>query len=199
MDKRLYNKFLQMIRQAYYSVISSDTSEYPQAQVVSNGKATNIVRLSTYGIFGNPPKDSHVLMLQSQGQESTKFGIFNDMIRRKKGLSEGECGLYNTLTGAIVYMKEDGSILIESPTVVDVKAPVINAEATTVNITGSAAINLEAPAITLKGVTIIDGSISGPGGAPLSAPNGVVIGALDLGTHIHGGVETGTNNTGGPV
>ncbi len=214
MYKKLYNKFLQMIRQAYYSVVSDDTSEYPQAQVTSNGKATNITRLSTYGVFGNPPLGAHVLMFQSQGQESTKFAIFNDMTGRKKGVKEGECGLFNTLTEAIVYLKEDGSIAIESNVSVDVQAPVINAvasasikaeapvidvEGTTVNVLGSAAINIEAPAITLKGAVVVDGAIGGVASGPLSAPNGVIIGGLDLGTHIHGGVTTGLGNTGGPV
>lgn len=198
MYKKLYNKFLQMIRQAYYSVVSDDTSEYPQAQVTSNGKATNVTRLSTYGVFGNPPLGAHVLMFQSQGQESTKFAIFNDMTGRKKGTKEGECGLFNSLTEAIVYLKKDGSIAIESNVSVDVTAPEINAVATT-------AINLTAPTITLDGAVAITGSlvvvgaVGGAGGAPLSAPNGVAIGGLDLGTHIHGDVEPGTGSTGGPV
>ena len=129
--EKVLNKFLQIIRQAYSSVVSPDTSEYPQGQVTSNGKATKITRLSTYGIIANPPLDSHVLMFQNQGQESTKFGIYNDFLNRKKNLAEGECALYNTLTGAIVYMKADGSIAIESDTSIDAQAPVINIDADT--------------------------------------------------------------------
>ena len=162
--RKVLNKFLQIIRQGYYSVVSSDTSEYPQAQVTSNKKATLVTRLSTYGICANPPKDAHVEMFQSQGQESTKFGIFNDFLRRKKGLAEGECALYNTLTGAIVCMKADGSIAIESDTSIDGKAPVINIEAdteanvtaptinanaTTVNIIASSEVNVTAPEVNV--------------------------------------------------
>lgn len=171
--RKVLNKFLQIIRQGFYSVVSSDISEYPQAQVTSNGKATLTTRSSTYGICANPPKDSHVLMLQSQGQESTKFGIFNDFLRRKKGLAEGECALYNTLTGAIVYMKADGSIAIESDTSIDAAAPVINidadtevnvtaptinANATTVNVIASSEVNVTAPEVNVTASTkaIID-------------------------------------------
>ncbi len=184
--QKMHNKFLQIIRQAFYSVVSSDTSEYPQAQVTSNGKATNITKLSTYGVCANPPKGSHVLMFQNQGQESTKFGIFNDFINRKRGLKEGEVALFNTLTGAMVFMKADGSIAIESDLAVDVQAPMVN-------VVASVSVNIEAPLITLKGAVIVDGSITGVGGTPLPTPDGVDF------PHVHSGVTTGGSNTGGVV
>lgn len=168
-ETKIWNKFRQLIRQAYYSLVSDDTSEFPQGQVTSNGKATNIVRMSVYGVFGNAPKDSHVLMFQNQGQESTKFGIFNDFLRRKKTEGEGECGLFNTLTGAIVYMKEDGSIAIESATSIDGKAPVVNIDAdtevninaptinangTTINVIGTSEVNVNAPTVNVDATTV---------------------------------------------
>jgi len=202
--RNIFNKFLQIIRQAYYSVVSSDISEYPQAQVTSNGKPTLITRLSTYGVVANPPLDSHVLMCQSQGQESTKFGIFNDFLRRKKGLAEGECALYNTLTGAIVYMKADGSIAIESDTSIDtetpvvnidadtevnVTAPTINANATTVNIIASSEVNVTAPEVnvTASVKAILNSPVVelGDGGAPAleKLMNKVAMGKFNIHRH----------------
>ncbi len=197
MYQKLYNKFLQMIRQAFYSVVSPDTSQYPQAQVTSNGKATNVTRLSTYGVFGNPPLGAHVLMFQSQAQEAVKFAIFNDMIGRKKGLSEGECGLFNSLTEAIVYLKEDGSIAIESSVFVDVQAPEINAVATVQANVTAPAIVLNG-AVTINGALVVSGTIGGPASGAASMPNGADIGGIPFGTHKHGGVDAGTDTSGGP-
>ena len=153
--RKVLNKFLQIIRQAFVSVVLSDTSEYPISQVTSNGKATLVTRVSTYGVFGNPPLDSHVLMFQSQGQESTKFGLFNDFLRRIKTEAPGECGLHNTLTDAIVYLKEDGTLAIESNVSVDVTAPTVNIISST-----------EVKVVTPKAI-IESGDIElGDGGAP---------------------------------
>ena len=162
--RKVLNKFLQIIRQAYATVVSSDTSEYPQGQVTSNGKPTLVTRLSIYGIVANPPLDSHVLMLQSQGQESTKFGVYNDFLRRKKELTEGECALYNTLTGAIVYMKADGSIVIDSPDEsVDISANTeITATAPVVNVIAATEVKIVTPKAIIE-----SGNIElGDGGAP---------------------------------
>jgi phage gp45-like len=218
------NKLLQIIRQAYHSLVSDDSSAYPKTQVVSNGKATDIVRLSTYGICANPPKDAHVLMLSSQGQESSKFGVFNDFLNRMKGLAEGEVVLFNTLTGAFVYMKANGDIEVNTDTKIKVNAggdidvdaggkitadAVGNIDATaggdinataqgSINATAIATANITAPTITLNGTVIVNGLITGPASAPLNAANDIQVGALQFGTHIHGGVTTGAGNTGGP-
>lgn len=105
------NKILNMIKQGWVSLITDDSNPYPQAQATVNKRPTKFIRLSTYGVFGNPPKDSHVVLFSSQGNESNKFGIINDFLRRKK-VKEGECGLLNTLTGKYLYLKENGNLEI---------------------------------------------------------------------------------------
>jgi phage gp45-like len=110
----MLRKLKQIIRQAVISFLTDDTEAYPIFQVTSNQKATDVIRLSTYGIFGMPPLDSHVVLFSSQGQEAVKFGIANDFLRRKKGLKEGECGLLNTLTGTFIFLREDGKIEINA-------------------------------------------------------------------------------------
>lgn len=118
MLNKIKEKLRQIIRQAVISLLTDDTEAYPLAQVTSNGKATDIIRLSTYGVFGMPPLDSHVLLLSSQGQEAVKFGIINDFLRRKKGLKSGECGLMNTVTGTYIFLRADGKIEINTDIVV---------------------------------------------------------------------------------
>lgn len=111
----MLRKFYNIIKQGYVSLVNDDSLAYPSAQYTQNKKAGKFTRLSVYGICSNPPKDSHILLFSSQGQESVKFGIINDFINRKKNLKEGECGLLNTKTGTIVFLSEDSKIAIGNP------------------------------------------------------------------------------------
>jgi phage gp45-like len=106
-------KFGQIIKQAFLSLVTDDSHAYPRGQATYNDKTTEFVRYVPYGLFSNPPENSHVLLLGSQGQESTKFGLISDYINRKKDVKEGECGLYDTLTGNLVHLKENGDIEID--------------------------------------------------------------------------------------
>jgi len=100
----------QMIKQAFVSLVSDDTSAYPQVQVSYNGKPVQAVRFSPYGLFSNPPEKSVAFLLSPSAQDSRPFAMIQDMLRRKKNVKEGECGLYNVLTGSYVYLKENGDI-----------------------------------------------------------------------------------------
>ena len=103
---------INFIKQAYKTLVKGDTSAYPQGQSKYNDKTTDYNRLSVYGLCSNAPVGSHVLLIGSQGQESTKFGIENDFLNRLKGLKEGEVALYNTLTQSLVLLKENGDIRV---------------------------------------------------------------------------------------
>lgn len=119
----LLTKIKNMIRQAYYSLVDTDSSTYPQGQATVNGKPTKFTRVSVYGVCSNPPTNAHVILLNSQGQDSVKFGILNDFINRKKGLKEGEVVLFNTMAGSFIHLKEDGSIDVEADGQVNITSP----------------------------------------------------------------------------
>ena len=97
-----------MIKQGFVSLVSDDSSAYPQVQVTYNGKPVQAVRLSPYGLFGNAPEGSMAVLLSPNAQESRQFVILDDMRRRKKSIKGGECGLYNVLTRKYIYLREDG-------------------------------------------------------------------------------------------
>jgi len=126
--------FRGIIKQAWKTLVKGDASAYPQGQSQYNDKTTDFIRLSTYGICANAPEGSHVFLIGSQGMESTKFGIENDFLKRLKGLKSGEVALYNTLTGSYVFLKENGDadlvatgkVNVESPSEINLTAPVIN-------------------------------------------------------------------------
>lgn len=170
-----------MIRQAFVSLLFDDSEAYPIVQISANGKKAKAVRLSIYGVVSHPPRNSHALVFNSQGQESTKFAIINDFLNRKKGLKEGEAALFNTLTGAFVLMKENGDIEIET----------------------SANVNISGADLTLTGDITLDGDVVCNGDLDMSGNDildtGLVDG-VDIENHLHfSEVPTGTNNTGPPV
>lgn len=102
-----------MIKQAVISLVTDDSSDYPKGQADYNGKTTEFMRYSPYGLCSNPPKGSWVLLLASQAQSALKIGFISDVLNRKKGLKKGEVALFNTKTGAFVFLKEGGGIDID--------------------------------------------------------------------------------------
>lgn len=111
----------QAIKQAVITAVTDDSEAYPQGQCEHNGKTINYTRLSPYGLDSNPPKDFHLLLLSSQGQEGVRFGIASNMNSRKSGLKEGEIAVYNPVTKSFVFFKENGDIEIDSQKDVVVK------------------------------------------------------------------------------
>ena len=172
MPQSLYTRVANMVKQAYYSLVNADSSSYPVGQATVNGKPTSFVRLSTYGVCSNPPAESHILLINSQGQESAKFGILNDFIRRKKNLKEGEVALFNTKTQAEVYLREDGSILIKSSENIDVDGN-----------------------LNVNGNLSVTGTITAAENISVPANKDILVGTISVKNHNHGGVEPGSGST----
>lgn len=111
--EELKRKFRNIIKQGLITLLNDDTSAYPTAQATMNGKPTDYTRLSPYGLDSNPPSNAWVLLFNSQGDESVKFGIASDLLNRKKALKKGEVVLYNTLSKSWVHLKENGDIELD--------------------------------------------------------------------------------------
>lgn len=184
---KIENQISQMIKMGVISFVGFDTTAYPQVQVSYNGKTSNAVRLSPYGLVSNPPTGSFTLLFSANGQESVKFALTADMINRLKGLKEGECALFNCLTGSYVLLNENGDVIVLA------KGDLI------ATVEGSASIEA-AVTLTLKAPTIIlDGDVTGPASAPVEMINDVKIGSLTFNAHKHDGVTTGAGTSGTPV
>ena len=75
----------------------------------------------------------------------------------------------------------------------------------------SSGITLTAPTVTVNGDLVVSGSITGQGSGgasmqgditttgAITAGGNITAGSIDLETHVHTGVTTGTGNTGGPT
>lgn len=174
-----------LIKRARQTSIAKDSGDYMTAQVKFLGQPKDIKVNSPYGIYSSPPKTSEALVFSARNNSDDLHGIFNDYKGRIKGLKEGEVAVYNTLTGATIHEKADGSILILSKSKVDVEAPEINATADTISATATATATIVAPTINLTGNVTITG---------VCTVNGIV-----FDTHKHLGVTTGLGTSGTPT
>jgi len=92
-------------------------------------------------------------------------------------------------------------IRIHSPTAVVLEAPVVEIDA-------SVSCTVNTPIFTVNGATVLNGTLTqgkgSAGGAcdmlgPLNVINDVVAQGTSLHNHVHGGVQSGSGNTGAPV
>lgn len=172
---------LQKIKQAFSSTPGNDTDPYPRGQCGYSGKIANYVRILPYGLSSLEPQGYFILLFNSQGQEAVKFGIPSAMKNRLKDLKQGEVAIYNSLTQTYVILKEDGTFEINCSGLIDGD----------VEITGN---------VQIDGNLNIDGTLDVTGATTLTTvtATSIVIGGINFGTHVHGGVDTGSSNTQGP-
>ena len=118
-----------------------------QMQINSYGDIKNCGRLGQYGLYGNAPKNSFVVVMQINGQEENLFGIEDDVNNRPRGLKEGEVMIFNTLTKNYIYLKEDSNTEFYAKKDMNIKA------VGTVNVTAETVI-LNSPTQIKGGLTV---------------------------------------------
>ena len=152
--------------------------------------------ITPYGICSNPPDNSLAITFNIQGIASNKVAFIDDPNNRKKGLLKGEIVLINYLTKAMVYVKEDGGIDIETPSGSKIQLLPDG----TITLTGDTTINGNLTVtgdISNNGDVISAGAVTATGtvtGGELAVP-----GSPNYSDHKHSGVETGSGTSGGPV
>ena len=119
-------------------------------------------------------------------------------------------GLYlgGMLNGSPVQYVQFSStgIKIHSPSKITLEAPQVEIEAQTVEVNASTSTTVTTPTFTVNGATVLNGTLSQQGGGNstfsgnLSTPTGdVTAQGVSLHNHTHGGVQTGTGQTGSPT
>lgn len=177
----MIKRVLQMIKQAVLTG-SDDTTLYPRGQGQYNGKITEFTRLSPYGLCTRPPDNSWVVLFSSQGQESVKFGLTDDVVNRFKNLEKGEVVIYNTLTQSYIILKSNGNVEINAKN--DLVA----------DVTGNT--TLTSASITINGPVNINGTLNVSDDVIMDSD--LEVSGIDFLTHVHGGVSSGTSDTGIP-
>jgi len=168
--------FRKWIKGAVKRIVLDDTTPWPLGKCEYNGKPTQYVIMTPYGLFSNAPQDAFVLMFSNQGQESTKFGIEQTPRERFKNLKAGEVAIGNVITKSVVIFKENGDVDLTTSgengdLLVTVKKDSI------INIGGDATVN-----VTGNMTTTISGTFdfTVTGAATLSAASWDVTGAVNF-------------------
>lgn len=127
-----------LIKSGVKTLVIEDVEEgnvIQQLQVKLYDAIKNCGKLGQYGLYGNAPKGSFVILMQVNGQEEVLFGIEDDVNNRPRGLKEGEVMLYNTLTKNYIYLSAEGKTQVYAKTDLDIKVEGnVNLNATQVNI-----------------------------------------------------------------
>lgn len=178
----------QKIKQAFSCCPGNDNTSWPTGQCGYNGKTATFVRLLPYGLSSLEPENYFVFVMNSQGQESSKFGIPSAMQDRLKGLKQGEVAIYNSKTQTYVILLEDGTFKINCSGLIDGD----------VEITGDVQIDGN---LNVDGNVTIGGTLGVTGATTMTTVTctSITIGGIPFGTHVHSGVQSGGSNTGGPL
>jgi len=72
---KLDNKITNIMKWSYVSRVGDDSGNFPRSQITYNGKTSDIMVLTPYGIWHNLPNESLVLAFNIQGQEENKAGL----------------------------------------------------------------------------------------------------------------------------
>lgn len=109
---------------------------------------------------------------------------FNPVPSAIPNFSATDVELRDDSRGQRITLKPDGVIEVLSQTRLELTTP-------TVKVVASSAVEVTAPITTINGDLKVNGKITSTGDT--------VAGGISLMTHVHGGVQGGPSNTGGPI
>jgi len=158
-----------------------------QVEVLSGETRDQVERFQEYGYTSCPLPGAEAVALSIDANRNHMVAIkVDDRRYRKTNLKPGEVAMY-TDEGDYILMKRGRIIEVNSGAHVKVIAPQCTIDAASTHITGTLQID---GAITCGSTVAAIGQIN--------STTGVSANGIELGTHVHGGVTTGTANTGVP-
>lgn len=207
--KSTANRITNLIKRCALTKPTSDTTPYQIVQCQYLGHVADVESIVPYGLSNCPPINSTGIMVSILSNEENRAAFFNIPQERFKNLKPYEVQIGNYKTRSSVKFDNDKAIVINS----EGKITVLSKEDLSITTTGNIDINatgnvnikatgsstiesdgnliIKAPQITLDGTVIIPENLS---------VSGTITGdGIDLSSHIHSGVQTGTSNTGPPV
>ena len=199
--RSLSNSITSLIKRCALTRTARDNADYQLVQAQYLGHVATVESASIYGLSSSPPLNSTGIVFNILANEENRAAFFNIPQARFKNLKPWEVQIGNYLTRSSIKFAENKEININSLGDIEITSQgdfkiTINGNSI-IQITGSSTtestenMTLKAPQITLDGNVIITGDLD---------VSGDVVGAgVDLKTHVHSGVSTGTENTGPPV
>ena len=153
----------------------------PWYQMFYLGKTSDAISVQPYGFHGNMPVDT-LAIAAAIGNQANK-AILGCVAVDRPDLQPGEVAVYHPASGAILVMRNDGSVTLETG------AAKITAQSSgSLSIDATTAHNGD---ITVNGNVTVTGTLNVQGTTTLQGK--------DFLSHQHGGVQSGSSNTTGVV
>lgn len=139
-----HRRIMHMVSRAKLTLIDDAQGlQRNQVAVLDGETRDNVERFQQYGLSSHPPAGSEVLMLSMGGSRDHPVIIAaDDRKTRPADIKGGETVLYNN-AGVSVLLKDDGSILIVSPTKVRIETPLLE-------VTGDVKDNCDSSGLTMR-------------------------------------------------
>lgn len=175
-----------------------------QVEILNDDVADGAERFQEYGFTSHPKRGAEAIVLCVGGSRAHPVIVAVDDRRfRLKSLAEGEVALY-TDEGDYVWFKRGRNIEVVAGTKAKVTSPLVEVIAST-------KVTMTTPLVEMSQELRVTGKITGTGGLAISGGTGatfagnvavaggnVTADGIGLKTHVHGGVQPGSGNTGGP-
>lgn len=191
-----------MIKRAVITLGGDDDKQFPIQQITYNGKVTSAEIVFPYGVHANLSADNDTLCVvwSVMGDQDHNVAMGYTPALRPKPLAEGEVVFYHPLTQSKIHFRNNGDIDIDVTgengdlnATIKKDLNITVAGDVTIDVTGTATVT--APTTNWTGDINLTGNIDITG---TSTADDHVSDGISGNSHVHGGVESGTNNTDGP-
>lgn len=170
----------QGVRAVLQGGVTSTRVQRLNAEALAGEKLQDIELLQHFGFTSAPPDGTQLIVIPLGGRTSAAVVVASEHgAYRFKVDAQGEAALYNQW-GDVIHLKQDRSVRVAAALKVRLETPLTE---TTGNLTVGGAMSV-AGAVTTGSTIVAAGNITGAG--------------KSLGSHTHGGVQTGSGNTGAP-
>lgn len=98
------------IKRAFLSLAGRDDTDFPTSQAEYNGKNADTEILQPYGLYGNPPTGSLLVLMHVNGEEENRVALATYPQIRFMNMKEGEVAVGNPLTKSVTAFRLNGDI-----------------------------------------------------------------------------------------
>lgn len=194
----LRRKMRQMVTRGVVTLVDPATlMQSLQVELLSGEVLDKVEHFEGYGFTAHPNDGAEVLAVSLNGRRAHTIVLAAaDRRYRLKNLAKGEVAIY-TDEGDVIHLKNGNEIYINTANKLTVVATnKVDVTAPAVNIIASTKVTMTTPECEITGKLTVGQSINAAG--QIDSAAGVSTGGIELGTHVHGGVTAGADNTGAP-
>lgn len=151
MTRPIRRRVAVMVNRAVVSLVhDAHKMQELQLKVLAEETIDGVEHFQPFGHTAHPVKGAEAVLLAVGGDRSHSIAVVVDDRRyRPKNLKEGESQTYNAY-GEYVYLREDGTLVLNARSKVEVNAPEVEANCETAQINASTSATVETQTLTVK-------------------------------------------------